>query len=470
MGTLLGGYLLLTIPTLVYNIFHMSAINDFLIKSAGMEKEANKAFQKLLKRGINPYDILNIIPSDSSTTVANRGNAAFRDLTTPLKDRRSYSYRRGPYPANPFDLVDEYKNYLNRVVQNSKDTRIVNFLKYTRKKNALDRFAPRGHIQLPDVLGPVQFSTAFAVEPPALPKKYKVKTPYATTHHLADPEASLQANARALETPNDVTHIENPAPERGWNNWRSTQFRVNRPGQRWTEDEMKQMLTSNNLSGTPLYETVFNRGTKEFPTPLAAYVADTPEVRKVLNIPESVKSVPIADVQDPLVDFVYKGTEASRVGVTPEKLYNGLRDGLRNTAPERYRKNGAIDVVLSYWADAMGIPQHAALGLNQPRWFAPAAKTSAGYIDAADKNFIRLDADTLARYRELMADRSDILSTSIRDAFGELSESQLSDLIRSSLRENRMDKLRKAYEGRIAATGLQKPVHDVLSYAVNGGY
>lgn len=460
----------MTIYTLVYNIFRMSTINDFLIKTAGMEKEANKVFQTLLKRGIDPYDVFELRPSPQRTTVANRGNAAFRDLTTPLKDRRSYSYRAGQFPASIFDLISEYKNYINQVVQNSKDTRIVNFLKYTRKKNALDRFAPRGHTQLSDVLAPVQFSTVFDVKPPALLKKYKVKTPYATTHHLADPEASLQANARALETPNDVTYVENPAPERGWKNWRSTQFRVNRPGQRWTEDEMNQMLTSNNLSGTPLYETVFNEGTKEFPTPLAAYVADTPEVRKVLNIPESVKSVPIADVQDPLVDFVYKGTEARRVGLTPEKLYNGLRDGLRNTAPEQYRKNGVMDVVLSYWADAMGIPQHAALGLNQPRWFAPAAKTSAGYIGAADKNFIRLDADTLARYRELLADGSDMLSTSIRDAFGELSESQLSDLIRTALREIRINKLMGAYDNRIAATGLQEPMRNILSYAANVGF
>ena len=435
-----------------------------------MEKEANKVFQKLLKRGIGPYDVFELRPSPQRITVSNRGDAAFRDLTTPLKDRKSLSYRVGLLPAGIFDLIGEYKNYLNRVVQNSKDPRIVNYLKYKRKRDALDRFAPRGHTQLSDVLAPVQFSLASGVQPPALLKKYKVKTPYATTHHLADPEASLQANARALETPNDVTYVENPAPDRGWKKWRSENFRVNRPGQRWTEDEMNQMLTSNNLSGTPLYETVFNKGTKEFPTPLAAYVADTPEIRKTLDIPESVKSIPVADIQDPLVDFVYKGTEGTRTGITPEGLYNGLRDGLRNTAPEQYRKNSVMDTVLSSWMNTMGIPQHAALGLSQPRWFAPAAKTSAGYIGAADKNFIRLDADTLARYRKLVAGKPDMVLTAIRNAFGEMSESQLSDLIRSTIRENRINKLLDAYANRINATGLQEPVRNILSYAANVGY
>ena len=449
----------------------MSFINDFLIKSAGMEKAANKMFQTLLKRGIDPIDILSMLPSRSRETVRQRGLAAFRDLTKPLKDRRwSYSYRFGLRPDAAHDLVDEYENYLKRVVQNGRDPRIVDYLKYTRKKNALDRFAQPGHTQLSDVLSPDRFSSIFAIEPPALLKKYKVRTPYATTHHLANPEASLQANARALETPNDVTYVENPAPDRGWKNWRSTQFRVNRPGQRWTEDEMKQMLTSDDLDGTPLYETVFNKGTKEFPAPIAAYVADTPEIRKTLDIPESVKSVPIANVQDPLVDFVYKGTEGNRGAASFEGLYNGLRDGLHSTAPEQYRKNSVIDTVLSSWMGDLGAPQHTARELSQPRWFAPAAKTSAGYIGAADKNLIRLDADALARYRELVAGKSDMVRTAIRDAFGELSESQLSDLIRTALRENRINKLMKAYNNRIAATNLPYTVRSMLASSGNTGF
>lgn len=204
-------------------------------------------------------------------------------------------------------------------------------------------------------------------------------------------------------------------------------------------------------------------------TPLAAYVADTPEVRKVLSIPESVKSVPIANVQDPLVDFVYKGTEGNRGAASFEGLYNGLRDGLHNTAPEQYRKNSVIDTVLSSWMGDLGAPQHTARELSQPRWFAPAAKTSAGYIGAADKNFIRLDADTLARYRNLVAGNSDMIRTAIRDAFGELSESQLSDLIRAALRENRINKLLEAYTNRIEATNLPYTVRSMLASAGNTG-
>lgn len=454
----------MTFSSIPCNIPYMSAISDFLIKSAGMEKEANKVFQKLLKRGLTPIDLTIIRPLSQRATGLNRGSAAFRDLTTPLKDRKSLSYRAGQRPARISDLIRGYTSYLDRVVQNSKDPRIVDYLKYKRKLADLDRFAPRSPMRLHEALNAALVETRVG-EVPALLKKYKVKTPYATTHHLADFEASQQANARALETPNNVTYIENPNPDQGYKDWRNTHFRVNHPGQRWTEDEMKQMLTSNNLGGTPLYETVFKKGTKEFPAAIDAYVADTPEVRKALDIPDSVKSIPIADVQDPLVDFVYKGTTANSTGKLAEGLRNGLHDALRNTAPEQYRKDSVLDAVLSHLMGDTGAPQHATRGSSGRRWFAPAAKTSAGYMGAADKNLIRLDADTLAKYRKLVADAPNMVRTTVRDAVGELSESQLSDLIRSTLRENRINKLRKAYANRIEATGLPKSVRDILLYA-----
>ena len=50
MGACLGGYLLLTSPHPSHNIFPMSSINDFLIKSAGMEKAAKRWFIKYLEK------------------------------------------------------------------------------------------------------------------------------------------------------------------------------------------------------------------------------------------------------------------------------------------------------------------------------------------------------------------------------------------------------------------------------------
>lgn len=449
----------------------MSAINDFLIKSAGMEKEANKVFQKLLKRGIKPRD-LDDMTLDYIKLIPPNRRAAFRDLTTPLKDRTSASYRVAPaYADGGHELRQAYDNYLKRVVRNSKDPRIVDFLKHKRKSNALSRFTPPVEAGASSVLLPVVFSPELiALSAPSVLRKYKVRTPYATTHHMAEPNRSLQANTRALETPNDVNYIENPDPDYGWKKWRSTHFRVNRPGQRWTEDEMNQMLTSNNLSGTPLYETVFTKGTKEFPTPIATYVADTPEIRKALDIPESAKSIPITDIQDPAMDFVYKGMHTPSGISTSTGILQGLSYGLRDTLPARYRNGNAMEAVLSKWRDDLGMRSADDDTLSPHRWFAPAAKTSAGYIDAADKNFIRLDADTLARYRKLVSSNQDTFNAAVRNLFGEMSESQLSDLIRAAIRDNRINKLQRAYMSRAAATGLQKPVRDVLSYAADRGF
>lgn len=166
---------------------------------------------------------------------------------------------------------------------------------------------------------------------------YKVNKPFGTTHHLADPKLSANANELARQN-QQLRHVANPNPDKGWKQWRSDTHGVSVPGRKWTPEQKNLLLTSSNLGGTPYYETVLNGGDVQLKR-LFVNGSDK-ATREFFGLTRNKSKIPVSKLQSNNQGIVYKGSD------------------LTNGAPAIIRPN-----------------------TNQPLWFAPGVNTSSGYAN-----------------------------------------------------------------------------------------
>lgn len=403
----------------------MSTLQEFLIKSAGMEKEAKGAFRKLLERGVTS---LRYPRSDYSKTHALMKHV---DLSVPLRKRFEQATGRslnegsrldrklgfydmlGRAVDNRYDLNRAYNNYLRGYIQRNPQLNRLNRL----MRNALDSytpFSPANKMQLDlhnilsgSILSPmplVNSAAAAKVDIPTL-STYIVKSPFATTHHIADAKLSEAANKLAADSFRknpDVVYINNPNPAAGWKQWRSDDIAVNVPGRPWTEDQLAEMITSSNLSGTPLYEAVFNPLSKDAPRIQKVYVPDTPTVRKSLNISDDIKPVTIDEIQSPTQGTLYKG-RPGHAAYTSAAYYTKHPLNFDRLHKHVYGKAQRDPLLKMLREKKAWILQNAYVDEKSPLWFAPAARTSWGYMGKPDK-LIPVTTTQLRKLRSMSED------------------------------------------------------------------
>lgn len=400
----------------------MSTLQEFLIKNAGMEKAAKRAMLRALEKGIDiashkvnyPNDMAAV---DLKTPLIKRLAANIAGYGgTPLTETEVRSYistlnktqkqdllRRMRY-GSMFNATQEHfkrfspKPYFTSIVRNNSQLGKAGkiYKKFLEPKPA--RNLTYKERDLADILsgkrlaheirGLGSLSENEIVPIPTL-TTYESKVPFATTHHLAYAPDSLTANnlaRKATAADQTIQYIDNPNPTKGWRDWRSDKFAVNIPGRSWSEDQLKLMRESKNLSNTPFYETVFDSAAKDYPIPTSVYVPNRKSIRKILGIPEDAKSAHIDDIQSSTQGILYKG----------RKNGSGAGSALTN-----YFKTNPLD--LRRVRDLTGLNlDKAALGdleLGSARWFAPAARTSWGYIHTPQE-LIRLSGDQISALRK----------------------------------------------------------------------
>lgn len=403
----------------------MSTLQEFLIKSAGMEKEAKGAFRKLLEQGVTS---LRYPRSDHSTR---HDLMKYVDLSIPLRkrfeqatgkslnessrlDRKLDFYDMLMHATNTrYDLHRAYNNYLRGYIQRNPQLNRLNRL----MRNAMDSytpFSPANKMQADlhtildgSILSPmplVNRAAASKVDIPTL-SEYIVKSPFATTHHLADAKLSEAANKLAVDSfrkNSDVVYINNPNSNAGWKQWRSDDIAVNVPGRPWTKDQLAEMSTSSNLSGTPLYETVFNPLSKDAPRIQKVYVPDNPDVRKALDIADDIKPVAIDEIQSPTQGTLYKGRpgHASYASAAYYTKHPLNFDRLHKYVYGKVRRDPLLEMLREKKA---WILQNAYVDEKSPLWFAPAARTSWGYMGKPDK-LIPVTTTQLRKLRSMSED------------------------------------------------------------------
>lgn len=424
----------------------MSILQEFLIKNAGMEKVAKGAFRELLERGVTS------LSRPNSSFSGRKDLMRYVDLSVPLQKRFEQATGR---PLNgssrldrhlgyvdmldhahktKYDLARAYNNYLGRYIQSNPQLNRLN----RRMRNAMDdaftHFSPANKMQadlyniLEGRILSMDSRINSAASEAAIPtlSEYIVKSPFATTHHLANARLSDAANKLAVDSFRknpDVVYINNPNSNAGWKQWRSDDIVVNVPGRPWTKDQLTEMRTSSNLSGTPLYETVLNPLSKDAPRIQKVYVPDTPTVRKSLNISDDIKPVTIDEIQSPTQGTLYKGRTGHVKSVSlpyytkhplnfdrlQKHVYGGAR---QDPLLEMLRENKA-------W-----ILNNNKVDATSPLWFAPAARTSWGYMGSPDK----LIPVTAAQLRKLRSTSEDNLKSMFDKAQATLDTAPIEDL------------------------------------------
>ena len=404
----------------------MSILQEFLIKSAGMEKEAKRALLRALEKGIDigsagrkvnytnsmsAVDLKTPLIKRLADTISGYGGTpltateALSHISTLNRTQKQDLFRRmtmNGWDNAIFDQFERFspKRYFTSMVRHNPqlgkasktykkffEPKPGRYLTYKQQKLA-DILSGKKLMYDRKVLG--SLSEYELAHIPTL-TTYESKVPFATTHHLASGPDSLAANNLARDAITvDPTgqYIANPNPTKGWRNWSSDKFAVNIPVRPWSEEQLKLMRESENLSGTPLYETVFDIGAKDYPRPTSVYVPNKKSIRKILGIPDDAKSVYIDDIQSPVQGILYKGR----------------KDGSGNgSVITNYFKTHPLD--LRRVQDLTGLNlDKAILGdieLGSARWFAPAARTSWGYMQKPQE-LVRLSGDQISTLRKHM--------------------------------------------------------------------
>ena len=394
-----------------------------------MEKEAKGAFRKLLEKGVT------MLPD----TVTDPGNYKLTglmrnvDLSVPLRERfeqatgktlkgiSSFDRKLGFYDMlskasrDKYSSNRAYKDYLSRYIQNNPQLNRLNRL-MRNTMGSYTPFSPANKTQedLYNILEGRILSlnphvNSAATSELAIPtlSEYVVKAPFATTHHLADARLSDTANKLAVDSFRknpDVTYINNPNINAGWKRWRSGNIAVNVPGRPWTKDQLTEMRMSSNLSGTPLYETVFNPLSKDAPRIQKVYVPDTPAIRKALNISDDIKPLTIDEIQSPTQGTLYKGRHASsNEASVPISYYiqNPLNfDRLHKHVYGKVRQDPLLELLRKNQA---WILNNRKPGATSPLWFAPASRTAWGYMGSPNK-LIPVTTAQLRKIRSMSED------------------------------------------------------------------
>lgn len=401
----------------------MHTLQEFLIKNAGMEKEGKRALLRALEQGIditrhkvnypNAMAAVDLKPSlikRLSDTIAGYGGTPLNEAEvlayiSTLNRTQKQDLLRRMRDNSRFNATQEYferfspKPYFTNIVRHNSQLRKARKLykKFLEPKQS--RHLTDQEQDLADILsgkrlarelrGRGSLSEEHGLFYTPTLTRYESKVPFATTHHLANAPASLTANslARKAALADQTTQfIDNPNSTKGWRDWRSDKFAVNIPGRSWSEDQLKLMQEIDNLSGTPYYETVFNIGAKDYPRPTAVYVPNKKSIRKILGIPDDVKPVYIDDIQSSTQGILYKGRK------------NGSSAG---SALTNYFKTHPLN--LSRVRDLTGLNLNkAAFGdteLGSARWFAPAARTSWGYM-RRPQELIQLSGEQIGTLRK----------------------------------------------------------------------
>lgn len=400
----------------------MNTLQEFLIKGAGIEKEAKRALLRALEKGIDIARHKVNYPNAMSTV----------DLKTPLIKRIANTISGSGGPPITDSEIRSYISTLDRIQKRDLLRRITNDGMSNAMQEHSKRFSTKPYFtsmvrynsqlgkaskiykkflepkparnltyaqqELADILsgkklmddlrGLGGLSDNKLVFIPTL-TTYESKVPFATTHHVADGPASLAANdlaRKAVAADQTIQYINNPNPTKGWRDWRSDKFAVNISGRPWSEYQLKLMRDSKNLSGTPFYETVFNIGAKDYPRPTSIYVPNKKWIRKILGIPDDVQPVHIDDIQSATQGILYKG----------RKEGSGIRGSLSN-----HFKNHPLNLRRVQYLTGLNLDRaaHGDLELGSARWFAPAARTSWGYI-RKPQEMIRLSGDQISSLRK----------------------------------------------------------------------
>ena len=423
----------------------MSSLQEFLIKNAEMEKEAKGAFRRALELGVTS------LPRSRSSRSTLKDTMRHVDLSVPLRkrfeqatgqplngssrlDRKLGYWTMLRHAENiRYDLDQAYSNYLRRYIQSNPQLNRLN----RRMRNAMEAYTPfspankmqedlynilEGKILSPN---PHINNAVSEVATPTL-SEYTVKSPFATTHHLADARLSDAANKLAVDSFRknpDVGYIHNSNSNAGWKQWRSDDIAVNVPGRPWTKDQLTEMRVSPNLSGTPLYETVFNPLSKDSPRIQKVYVPDTPTVRKSLNISDAIKPVTIDEIQSPTQGTLYKGrlgnTESVGLPYYTEHPLNF--DRLHKHVYGKVRQDPLLEMLRENKA---WILNNNKVDATSPLWFAPAARTAWGYMGRPDK----LIPVTTAQLRKLRSTSEDALQSMFDKAQAVLDTAPIEDL------------------------------------------
>ena len=173
------------------------------------------------------------------------------------------------------------------------------------------------------------------------------------------------------------------------------------------------MRESENLGDTPLYETVFNPLSNDAPRIQKVYVPDNPDVRKALGISDDVTPVTIDDIQSSTQGELYKGRKYTPTIV--ETYYDKYPLNF-----DRLRDIGYIDKDQDLLRESLelNLSRNGLTGdssMKHPLWFAPAARTSWGYMGAPSK-LVPITSSQLRKQRSIQEQAlKEILDEAQRD-------------------------------------------------------
>lgn len=270
----------------------------------------------------------------------------------------------------------------------------------------------------------------------------QIDKPYAVTPHIANPKASLHANELSLlDDPSLFDSMNVPV----YKGEPVSRYTIAKPGQKWTPEQMKELdVDTNYLSGTSLYETVFDISDPHYPKVKTNYLLDTPELRDIMDIPENARTVTYKDLQTPDQSILYKG------GLLELKYPNKVFED-EGINPDKYIKYNPVRTIHDLSdGDTKGA-----------RYFSPSPNVAAGYAakgsrgvkDLQDLRFIEISPEQIPNLMRL----TNFKKKELRRLKAMIDQYEDQVNLRQLLNEQ--------YEANLQASANKKSLQNILRFA-----